>query len=124
MKKAVVIMLALSLTVTLFTVTPARADQFWPGVAIGVGSAILLGSLLNPPRDYYYAPRPVRVYSQPDYYYPPPPVVRVYSPPAYYCPPPPPVYRERWIPGRVVERHGHYGNFERSRGSRHWDRRY
>ena len=96
MKKAVVLILAMSLTITLFTVTPARANRFWPGVAIGVGSAIVLGSLLNPPRAYYDDSRPVRAYSQP----------------AYYCPPPP-VYRERWIPGHWVERVAPYGNYER-----------
>lgn len=107
MKKAVVIMLALSLTVAIFAVTPARADRFWPGVAIGVGSAILLGNLLYHPRDYYYAPRPVRVY----------------SPPAYYCPSPP-VYRERWIPGHWVERYGPYGNYERFWVPGHRERLY
>jgi hypothetical protein len=40
------------LTLALFTPTPARADRFWNGVAIGVGSAILLGALLSAPRSY------------------------------------------------------------------------
>jgi hypothetical protein len=96
MKKAVVLILAMFLTITLFTVTPARANRFWPGVAIGVGSAIVLGSLLYSPRAYYPDSRPVRVY----------------GPPAYYGPPPP-VYRESWIPGHWVERVGPYGHYER-----------
>jgi hypothetical protein len=96
MKKAVVLILAMSLTITLFTVTPARANRFWTGVAIGAGSAIVLGSLLYPPRAYYHDSRPVQVYSAPVTY-----------------PPPPPVYRERWIPGHWVERVGPYGRYER-----------
>ncbi|MBA4395008.1 MAG: hypothetical protein C0407_15755 [Desulfobacca sp.] len=102
MKKIVVVALAISLMVTLISVTPARADRFWPGVAVGVGSAILLGQLIHPPRDYY-APR--------GHYYPSPPV-RVYSSSPYYCPPPP-VYRERWIPGHWVENYGPYGEYSR-----------
>jgi hypothetical protein len=105
MKKTIVFTLVISLMVTLFSMTPAKADRFWPGLAVGVGSAILLSHLLNPPRAYYYPPRAYR------YDYPP---VRVDVPPAYYYPSPP-VYRDRWAPGHWV------GNYGPHRGySRYW----
>ena len=106
MKKTVIIILALTLTFTFFSVTPVRADRFWPGVAVGVGSAILLGHILHPPRAYYHDHHPVRVYNPPD----------------YYCPPPPP-QREGWIEGHWVEQYGPYGNIERFWVPGHWARR-
>jgi hypothetical protein len=111
MKKTGVVALAISLIITFFSVIPARADRFWPGVAIGVGSAILLGHLFQPPRDYDNTPR---------HYYPPPPV-RVYSPSPYYCPPPP-VYRDRWVPGHWLKNYGPYEGYSRYWVSGHWER--
>jgi hypothetical protein len=77
MKKIIASVLMMCLLTTLFTVTPAAADQFWSGVAIGVGSALILSQLVSPP--------PVAVAYRP---------APVYSPP----PPPPPVYETRWVP--------------------------
>jgi hypothetical protein len=104
MKKIVVLALVISLMVTLLSVTPAGADRFWPGVAVGVGSAIILGQLFHPPRAYRY-----------DY-----PPVRVYAPPTY-CQSPP-AYRERWIPGHWVGNYGPYRGYSRYWVSRHWER--
>jgi hypothetical protein len=109
MKKIVIVPLVTCLMVTLFSVTPARADRFWPGVAVGVGSAILLGQLFHPPRDEYYPPRTYR----PDYH-----PVRIYSSSPYYCPPPP-VYRDRWVQGHWVENVGPYGAYNRYWASGH-----
>jgi len=111
MKKASVFFLIMSLTVTLFTVTPAlaRPNHFWPGVAIGVGTAILLGQIFHPPRVYDNDYRPVRVSNPPDYYSPPPPA---------------PVSRERWVPGHWVEGYDAYGNYERYWIPEHWERIY
>lgn len=79
----IVLGLTLCLIVSLVAVTPASANQFWQGVAVGVGSAIVLSHIVTPPRPHYYEYRPVRVYG----------------------PPPPPVYRERWVP---VPHHSHW----------------
>lgn len=110
MKKAIILVLAICLIVPLFTSTPARANRFWPGVAAGVGSAILLGTLINASRDPYYPPR--EYYHHPGGYYYPNHPVRVYNPPSYaYLPPP--AYRERWVPGHWVENYGPYGDYQR-----------
>lgn len=110
------------LTITLFTVTPARADRFWTGLAIGVGSAILLNQLVNAPRDYYQD-RPARVYSPPAYSYPPPPVY--YAPPAtVYYSPPPPVYRDRGGRAHWADRQRTYENHHQYRDHDQWRRRY
>jgi hypothetical protein len=72
MKKPVIFLVVLSLTITLLTATPARAhDDFfwplWPLYAVGVGTAAVLsgtaaivGSVFSPPIDYY--PDPPVVY--------------------------------------------------------------
>jgi len=108
MKKTFIIFMVLCLTVTLLTVTPAAAggNSFWPGLAVGLGSAILLGSILNPPRAYYTDYRPVPVYNPPE-----------------YCPPPP-AFRERWVPGHWVESYGRYGDYERYWAPGYWERVY
>lgn len=112
MKKMIVVIVMVCLTITFFSVTPARANRFWPGVAVGVGSALLLGQMFDHPRAYYYPPRAYY-----HHYYP----VRVYAPPAYYYPTIP-AYREQWVPGHWVERHGPYGNVGRYWVSGHWER--
>jgi hypothetical protein len=82
----------------------AKADQFWSAVAIGVGSAIVLGHILHPPRAYYHDYRPVRVYHHPSPFYPPP------------------VYREKWVPGHWVQHYDQYNNFRRYWVPEHWER--
>jgi len=111
MEKIVVIFLILCLTVILSTVIPALAglNHFWSGVAIGVGSAFLLGQLFQPPRAYDNDYRPVRAYNPPDYYGP------SSQPPSPW---------ERWVPGHWVENYGPNGNFERSWIPEHWERTY
>jgi hypothetical protein len=107
MKKAAIFFLVLCLTITFFSVNPppVRADRFWSGVAIGVGSAIILGHLFHPYRVYYHEYPPERVYHHPP-----------------QGNPPPPAYRERWIPGRWVETYNQYGNYERYWVPEHWER--
>jgi hypothetical protein len=109
MKKAAVLSLILCLTVTFVTVTPtlARANDFWPGVAIGVGAAILLGQIFHPPMVYSYDNRSARDYNSPEYYSPPPPD---------------PGSRGRWVPGRWAEGYDAYGNYERYWIPEHWER--
>ena len=101
MKKAAIFLLTLCLMVTFFTVTPAsaRPDHFWPGVAIGVGSAIILGQLFHPTKGYDNDYRPVRVYTHP----------------THYSPPPPPASREQRVPRHWVQNYDQNGN-----GQRHW----
>jgi len=94
MKKFLVLVLTLCLITTLFTVTPVSANNYWSGVAVGVGSAILLSHIVNAPRPY--------------------PPVRAYGPP------PPPVYRERWVPVRVIPSHGYYVSHWRHPGHDQW----
>jgi len=55
MKKAAVLSLILCLTVTLVTVTPtlARANDFWPGVAIGGGSGHSPGPNISSPNGLF-----------------------------------------------------------------------
>lgn len=126
MKKAIILVLAICFLGTLFTSTPASADRFWPGVAAGVGSAILLGTLIHAaerdyhhPRGYYYPPR--GNYHHPRNYYHPNHPIRVYNPPSYvYSPPPAP--REYWVPGHWVERYGPYGEYQRTWASGYWVR--
>ncbi len=110
MKKPIVFTMVLSLLLVPLLVQPAsaRSSGFWPGVVVGVGSAILMGHIFHPPRVYYYETRPAYVY----------------PPPAAYCPPPAPIHRERWIPGHWVERTDPYGNFERYWVPGHWERVY
>jgi hypothetical protein len=107
MKKMMVLFIITCLTVTLFTVTPARADRFWTGVAIGASSAVLLGALLSAPRSNYSS-----------WAYPP-----AYQPSRYYYPSAP-VYRERWDRGYWSGRPVHHGNVHPYRGYGHWERRY
>jgi hypothetical protein len=106
MKKSIILFLVISLMITLIAVPQASAGRrFWPGLALGVGSAIVLSHLLNPPRVYtYYAP-PVPVYAPPAQYYPAPPVAR-----------------DRWIPGHWVENYGPYGAYSRYWVEGHWER--
>ena len=61
MKKTVIFIVVLTLTITLLTATPARAhDEFfwplWPLYAVGVGTAAIVGSVFGAPIDYYPAP--------------------------------------------------------------------
>ena len=79
MKKTVLFIVVLSLTITLLTATPARAHEdffwpLWPLYAVGVGTAAILsgtaaivGSVFRPPIDYYPAP-PVVYGGGYDYY--------------------------------------------------------
>jgi hypothetical protein len=111
MKKMVICLMVLSLMATVLVATPALANyrhyrpygnyNFWPGVAAGVGAAILFGSIL----------------SQPRYVYPPPPT-------AYYPPPPPPEepYYERWVPGHWEVQVGPYGDRVRIWVPGYWQR--
>jgi hypothetical protein len=104
MKKTIILGMTLCLTITLFTVTPVSADRFWPGVAVGVGSAIVLSQLINAPRDHYSDYRPARVYGHPS-----------------------PAYRERWVPAsyRFHDSYRRHSGYDRWEGHRaHRDRRY
>jgi hypothetical protein len=99
MKKIIVFGLALFLITALGSVTPAGANNnFWPGVAVGVGSAIILSQIANASARPYYGPGPAYVPG----------------------PPPPPVYRERVIvrgyPGYIP--YGYY------RPHPHWHHHY
>jgi len=79
MKKTVIFIVVLSLTITLLTATPARAHEdffwpLWPLYAVGVGTAAILsgtaaivGSVFGAPIDYYPAP-PVVYGGGYDYY--------------------------------------------------------
>jgi hypothetical protein len=83
MKKIILVGLTLIMVTALGGITPARANNnFWPGVAVGVGSAIILSQIAHAAAGPYYGPAPVRVYG-----------------------PPPPVYRERVV---VREYPGYY----------------
>jgi hypothetical protein len=110
MKRTVVFCLILGLLSTLCFIQPAsaRPDGFWPGVAIGVGSAIILGHMLQSPRAYYYPAQPATVY----------------RPPAAYYPGAEPTHRERWVPGHWVEGVDRYGNYGRYWVPEHWERIY
>jgi hypothetical protein len=71
MKKTVIFLIVLSLTIALLTAspTPARAHHwgfFWPGFAAGVGAGVILNPFFYPRGYYYPAPAPY-------YYYPPAP---------------------------------------------------
>ena len=57
MKKTVIFIVVLSLTVTLLTATPARAHWgfFWPGFVAGIGAGVILNPFFYPP-SYYYPP--------------------------------------------------------------------
>jgi hypothetical protein len=96
MKKGAPLFLISALMLTLLSAAPAQAHgrygrSLWPGVAAGIGAAIVLGSIIHTPR--YHAP-----------------------PPAYYPPAPAPYtdsYQDRWVPGHWEERRGPYGNLER-----------
>jgi hypothetical protein len=119
MRKALVFIIVGALTLNVLTAVPAAAhSNFWGGVAIGLGSAFVLGNLFYPPRPYYYPP--------PAYYYPPPTYV---VPPAGrigYPPPPPPrgaPYRDNWVPGHWEERPGPYGGMERIWVPGYWEER-
>lgn len=102
------------LCVTLFSVTPAKAsDPFWTGVAIGVGSAIVIGSVLQAQNSYHTAnaPRPV------------------YQPSRHYGSPPP-VYHGGWAPRTPHSQHSgyphrtaHSGYYE-NQGGHHYRSRY
>lgn len=97
MKKMIVSVMVSILLVFALSAAPAsaRGNHFWPGLAIGLGSALVLGSVFYPPRvSGYYPP--------PSYYYGPPP--------AYYAPPPP---RGYWVPGHWEEGYGPRGGWER-----------
>jgi hypothetical protein len=82
MKKIVIFIVGLSLTITLLTATPAKAHgeffwPLWPVYAVGVGTAAILNgtaaiveSVFCPP-SYYYPASPVVYGGGYDYYYPP-----------------------------------------------------
>jgi hypothetical protein len=108
MKKAAVLFLILCLTVTFVAVIPtsARANDFWPGLAVGMGAAILLGHLFHPPMVYSYNNRPAQDYYAPEYYSPPPSA---------------PDSRGRWVPGRWAEGYDAYGNYQRFWIPEHWE---
>ena len=99
MKKTVIFLIALCLTLTLLTATPAMAHWgfFWPGFALGVG----VGTIFNP---YFYSP---------GYYYP--------APAPYYYYPYPPYYYGGYY-GYYGGYHGeHHGGFHRDfHGGNHW----
>lgn len=131
MRKVVIIIIVGALTLNLLTAVPAAAhSNFWGGVALGLGSAFVLGSIFYPPRAYYYPPPayyyppPANYYPPPAYYYPPP---VYYAPPAGrigYPPPPPPgkaPYRDNWVPGHWEERQGSFGEMERIWVPGHWE---
>ena len=89
MKKVTLLLLITALTLTLLSAAPAQAHgryyrPFWPGVAAGIGAALVLGSIIHASR--YVAP-----------------------PPAPY----PDSYHDRWVPGHWEERRGPYGDLER-----------
>jgi hypothetical protein len=129
MRKALVLIVIAAMAATLLPAVPAAAhSNFWGGVAIGLGSAFVLGSLFYP-RPYAYPP----TYTYP----PPPPPTYYYPPPAYYYPPsgrigyPPPLppapsripYRDNWVPGHWEERPGPYGETERIWVPGYWEER-
>jgi hypothetical protein len=93
MKKIIVFGLTLFMITVLGNVTPARANNnFWPGVAVGVGSAIILSQIANASARPYYGPGPA------------------------YVPGPPPVYRERVI----VREYPGYRPYGYYRPHSHW----
>ena len=108
MKRIVVSLLVSVLLVLFVSAAPASAghNRFWPGLAIGLGSAIVLGNILYPPRAYSYYPAS-------GYYYEPAPA---------YCPPPPPRARGYWVPGHWEEGYGPYGGWERVWVRGYWER--
>ncbi|MEW6187591.1 MAG: hypothetical protein AB1585_17820 [Thermodesulfobacteriota bacterium] len=110
MKRSALFCVTLGLLFTLVVVQPAsaRPNGFWPGVAVGVGSAIILGHMLQAPRAYYNQAHPAPIYHTPN----------AYGPPAE------PTCRQRWIPGHWVEGVDHYGNYERYWVPEHWERIY
>ncbi|HJX31399.1 MAG TPA: hypothetical protein VJ624_06060 [Thermodesulfobacteriota bacterium] len=71
MKKTIIFIVALSLTIAFLPVTPAKAhhDSFWPGFAVGIGTAIILDSFSYGPG--YYYPSHGHYYYHPDHYYHP-----------------------------------------------------
>lgn len=89
-KKTVIFIVALSLTITLLIATPARAywGFFRPGFPAGIGTASILDSFNYSPRYYYSAPVPG--------YYPP----GAHFPESYYPGPSrcSSSYPDRWIP--------------------------
>jgi hypothetical protein len=106
----VICLMVLSLMTMFLVATPAMAhdryyrphgyNNFWPGVAIGVGAAVLLGTILSQPR-YAYTP----------------------PPPAYYPPPPPEEpYYERWVPGHWEVQVGPRGDRARIWVPGYWQR--
>ncbi|HJX31406.1 MAG TPA: hypothetical protein VJ624_06095, partial [Thermodesulfobacteriota bacterium] len=88
MKKSAIFVIVLTLSITLLIATPASAQRhsFWPGFAVGLGTAAILGPLFCPP----------------SYYYPPPPVV--YRGGYYYVGP-----RYGYYGGYYRPRNGYYG---------------
>ena len=61
MKKTVIFIVGLSLTITLLTATPAKAHgeffwPLWPVYAVGIGTAAIVESVFYPPSYYYPAP--------------------------------------------------------------------
>ena len=87
MKKVLALAMVATLTLALLPAAPAQAhhNYFWGGLAVGLGSAFLLGNIFYPPRAFYNPP-PAYYNPGPSYYYPPPPY---YNPtPTYYYAPP------------------------------------
>ncbi len=103
MRKTNILFVILSLIVILSAVTPApaKANGFWPGVAVGAASGFVAGSLFYLPGAYYYDYQPVPVY----------------PPPAYYLPLP--IYIEPWGVRYGRGYYGHHWNYGRYRGYGH-----
>jgi hypothetical protein len=61
MKKTVIFIVVLGLVITFLTATPARAHWsfFWPGFAVGIGTAVIAVDPFFYPTGYYYPAPPV-----------------------------------------------------------------
>ncbi len=119
--KIIVFTLIVSFGLGLFATAYAR-NRFWPGVAAGVGAAIVLGHIIHPPRyhypDRYYDRYPDRYYAPP-VVYAPPPSAYAYPHPTYNY-----TYREQWVPGHWEESYNQGGYWERVWIPGYWQRGY
>ncbi len=61
MKKTVIFIVGLGLVITLLTATPAKAHWsfFWPGFAVGIGTAVIAVDPFFYHSGYYYPAPPV-----------------------------------------------------------------
>lgn len=115
MKKTVIFIVVLGLVITLLTATPAKAHWsfFWPGFAVGIGTAVIA---VDP---FFYSS---------GYYYPAPPVVygggyAYYGGPVYYGGYYRPGYR--YYGGHYRGYHGGpHGGYSRSYRGEHHGGRY